>query len=471
MIDYTIFIIDDEKSIREGIGCDLEEEYSVFEFSTAEAALKKMDATYPDLILLDIGLPGMSGINALKEFKIIDPEILVIMITAFEDVDAVITCMKGGAHDYIIKPIHMEVLEITIANGLEGIRLRKELRTLQEKQIEENLPCFIGESNVIYKIMDYLKMVAKSPDTPILILGDTGTGKELIASNIHYRSPNFKGPFITVNCAAIPKDLIESELFGYEKGAFSGANISGKRGLIEEAANGTLFLDEIGDLSLEAQAKLLRFLDDGEFYKVGSTVKQKITTRIVSATNKDLNQMISKEIFRKDLYYRLGVIRLEVPSLNERHDDVLLLADYFLTQFNQKFGKKLYKIEEEARELLKLYTWSGNVRELRNMMERAVLTAQGEVLTSQDLGLDDIRRGETMAPTGTPQFSRIPPTGIDLDQLRDSMDEFYFTQAMEMAKRNETRAAKLLNLKHHTFRYQFKKLMERKEIKDESQSS
>jgi DNA-binding NtrC family response regulator len=461
MIEYTIFIVDDEKSIREGIGCDLEEEYSVFEYSTAEDALKDIKTNRPDLILLDIGLPGMSGIEALKEFRKIDPEILVIMITAFEDVDAVVASMKGGAYDYVVKPIHMDVLEITIGNCLERIRLKKELQNLQEKQIAENVPFFIGESNIIYEILDYIGMVAKSEDTPILILGDTGTGKELIASNIHYRSPNYKGPFITLNCAAIPKDLLESELFGYEKGAFSGASLSGKRGFIEEAEGGTLFLDEVGDLSLDAQAKLLRFLDDGEYYKVGSTTKQKVRTRIVSATNKDLNYMISKETFRKDLYFRLGVIKIEVPSLNDRQEDVLLLAEYFLNLFNIKFQKKIYKIEEEALELLKLYTWSGNVRELKNMMERAVLIARGDTLTSLELGLNEIKMGVPMPQMDVSPFPPIPPTGIDLDQLREVMDSFYFKQAMEMANGNETRAAKLLNLKHHTFRYQFKKLMER----------
>ena len=457
---YTIFIVDDEKSIREGIGCDLEEDYNVLEFATAEDALNGINKNIPDLILLDIGLPGMSGVEALKEFRSIDPEILVIMITAFEDVATVVASMKGGAYDYIIKPIHMDVLEVTIANCLERIRLKKELQALQEKQIAENLPFFIGESDIVCEILDYIEIVAKSPDTPILILGDTGTGKELIASNIHYRSPNYKGPFITLNCAAIPKDLLESELFGYEKGAFSGASGSGKRGLVEEAAGGTLFLDEVGDLNLDAQAKLLRFLEEGEYYKVGSTVKQKVITRIVSATNKDLNHMISKETFRKDLYFRLAVIKIEIPSLNQRQEDVLLLADYFLNFYNKKFKKKIYRIEEKAKELLKVYTWSGNVRELKNMMERAVLIATGETLTSLDLGLNEIGPGLHFAQIDTPPFPPIPPTGIDLDKLRDAMDRFYFKQAMDMANGNETRAAKLLNLKHHTFRYQFKKLME-----------
>lgn len=459
MIDYTIFIVDDEKFIREGIICDLEDEYTFHEFSTAEVALNAFDAEKPDLILLDIGLPGTSGIVALEKFKEMDPGVLVIMITAYEDVEVVITCMKSGAYDYIIKPIHMERLEVTIANALETIRLRKELRTVQQKLLEENVPCFIGESKAIYEIMEYIEMVAKSPDTPILILGETGTGKELLASTIHYRSPNCNGPFITLNCAAIPENLLESELFGYEKGAFSGASEAGKTGLIEEADGGTLFLDEVGDLNLEAQAKLLRFLDTGELYKVGSTQKQTITTRIVSATNKDLDAMIVDGTFRKDLYYRLGVIKIEVPSLNDRHEDVMQLADFFLEQFRIKFNKKIYKIEDSAKDQLKLYTWSGNVRELKNMMERAVLTAKGEKLTAGDLGIEGIRIGMPMQ--GSQEYPPIPPTGVDLEQLRANLDGFYFTQAMELAKGNETKAAKLLNLKHHTFRYQLRKIMER----------
>jgi len=215
----------------------------------------------------------MDGIKALGTIKGLYPDMMVIMITAYEDISTGITAMKLGAYDYVVKPLHMDGLEVTIHNALETIRLRKEIQNLQENYLKENLPCFIGESKAIQDVMEFIGMVAKSPDTPILILGETGTGKELLASAIHYRSPNFKGPLMTVNCAAIPKDLIESELFGYEKGAFSGANTSGKKGLVEEAASGTLFLDEVGDLSLEAQAKLLRFLEEGEFYRVGGTKK------------------------------------------------------------------------------------------------------------------------------------------------------------------------------------------------------
>ena len=460
MIEYTVFIVDDEETIREGITTDIEDDYRTYAFATAESALEQAVEIYPDLILLDIGLPGMNGIEALKRFKEISAEILVVMITAYEDINSVVECMKHGAYYYIVKPIYMEGLEVTIANALETLRLRKEVKELQRQRIKENLPCFIGESKVIHDLMDYIEMVSKSRDTPILIEGDTGTGKELIASTIHYRSPNFSGPFVPVNCAAIPRELFESELFGYEKGAFSGASPAGKKGLIEMAAEGTLFLDEIGELSLEAQAKLLRFMEEGEFYKVGGTTRQKVATRIVSATNRDLEKMIAEGTFRKDLFFRISVVRIDVPSLNERVEDIALFAKYFLHFFNEKFGCKIQGIEEEASELLKRYSWSGNVRELKNMMERAVLTSHRPKLTASDLGLDQIRPGGVMEESMTTRFAALPPSGIDLNDLRDSMDRYYFVQAMEMAGGNESKAAKLLGLKQHTFRYQYKKLMD-----------
>ena len=458
MINYTIYVVDDEITIREGIASEFEDDYTVFTFETAEAALDHFNSRKPDLILLDIELPGMKGSQAIHEFKSLKNDVLVIMITAYEDISLVIECMKNGAYDYIVKPIHMETLEIGVNNALETIRLRKEIAALQEQQIRDNLPCFIGESRAIHDIMAYIDMVAQSPDTPILIIGDTGTGKELIAATIHHKSPNFNGPLVTVNCAAIPRELLESELFGYEKGAFSGASATGKKGLIESAHNGTLFLDEIGDLDLEAQAKLLRFMESGEFYKVGSAVKKVVKTRIISATNKNLEEMIHKNEFRKDLYFRLGVVKINVPSLNEREEDTLLLARYFLDMYNEKFNKKLAGISEAALELLKLYTWSGNVRELKNMMERAVLTARGKELTPADLGLEKIDRGRVMQELEQDRFPPLPPTGIDLVKVRTALDKFYFDQAMKMAKGNETRAAKLLNLKHHTFRYQLRKM-------------
>jgi DNA-binding NtrC family response regulator len=381
------------------------------------------------------------------------------MITAFDDINTVIACMKLGAYDYVVKPIHMDAFEVTIRNALETIKLRKEVRALQEKYLQENLPCFIGESNAIQDVMQFVAMVAKSRDTPILILGETGTGKELIASAIHYRSPNFKGPFITVNCASFPRDLIESELFGYEGGAFSGARASGKKGLIEEAANGTLFLDEVGDLSLEAQAKLLRFLEEGEFYRIGGTKKLKIQTRVVSATNKDINRLISQDLFRKDLYFRLGVISVEVPSLNHRREDILPIARYFLAEFSRKMGRTFRGISKSAEDVLRDYNWQGNVRELKNLIERGVLVAKGPELTLQDLGIDRGEKGEKeRVEKGEFNFPPLPPAGIDLPSAEESLERYYIEEALKMAAGNETKAAQLLNINHHTFRYRKRKL-------------
>jgi two-component system response regulator AtoC len=453
---YSIFVVDDEKIIREGLSIALETDYQVTPFSNAETAIHALANDPPDLILLDIHLPGMNGIQALEKIKSIRPDTLVMMITAFEDVQTVISAMKLGAYDYIIKPIQMDGLEVTLANAFETIRLRKEVRGLQEKFISENLPCFIGESDQIQNMMEFLEMVARSPDTPILILGETGTGKELIAGAIHYRSPNFRGKLVTVNCAAIPKDLIESEIFGYEKGAFSGAQPSGKKGLIEEAAGGTLFLDEVGDLSLEAQAKLLRFIENGEFFRIGSTEKQIVHTRVVSATNKNIAQMIQAGLFRKDLYFRLGVIQLNVPSLNDRRNDIRLLADYFLDHYSRKFNKSFSGLTAEALEVLMHHNWTGNVRELKNIIERAALVGKGPELMVQDLGMketptsDEMQRGGFDAP-------ELTPNGIDFPELQKAFEHHYYDAAMKLSGGNESKAAKLLNMNLHTFRYRRKK--------------
>lgn len=458
MIKYRIFVVDDDQFIRNGIAEALESEYIVETFSNAEDSLEAVEPGLPDLVLLDIGLPGMNGIEALAEMKKINPEILVIMITAYEDIDTVISAMKTGAHDYVVKPIYMDALEATIKNALETIRLRKEVQILQERYLKENVPCFIGESDAIQDVMDFIKKVAKSPDTPILVIGETGTGKELIASAIHFRSPNYNGPFITVNCAAIPRDLIESELFGYEKGAFSGAKASGKVGLIEEAAAGTLFLDEVGDLSLEAQAKLLRFLEAGEFYRVGGTKKYFVQTRVVSATNKDIDEMKKEGLFRNDLFFRLGVIRVQVPSLNERRADIIPLAKHFLSTLSQKFDKKFTRFAAEVETVLKEYNWVGNVRELKNLIERGVLTGIAPELKVEDLGIATKDTENIQQRDVRMEFPSIPSTGIDFPSLQEGMEKFYIENALRIADGNESEAARLLNINHHTFRYHRKKL-------------
>ncbi|MFY9398096.1 MAG: sigma-54 dependent transcriptional regulator [Desulfomonilia bacterium] len=454
MITSTIFVIDDEQDIREGISLSLSSLYRVETFECAEDALVSMAENQPDLVLLDVGLPGMDGLRALEEIRRLNPEILVVMITAYEDSRTVIQAMKLGAYDYVIKPIMMDSLEVIIARALDSVRLRKEVRLLQEHLLKERLPCFIARSKAIQDVMEFIFRVARSPDTPVLILGETGTGKELIASAIHYRSPNFMGPLVAVNCAAIPRELIESELFGYERGAFSGANPAGKPGLIEEAGGGTLFLDEVGDLSLPAQAKLMRFLEDGCFYRLGSTKMQQVKTRIVSATNKDLTAMMEEGLFRRDLYFRLGVITVQIPSLNERKEDILPLARYFLVEFGRKFGRDLTGITPGAERALLAHRWTGNVRELKNLLERAVLVGEGPELTAADLGIPE-------APCPLCPDLRLPPLpegGMDFPALARAFERHYIQQALERTGGNESEAARLLNMNHHTLRYRRRRI-------------
>ena len=457
MTNFSLFIVDDEEIARAGVTLALKKTYNVCGFGTAEDAMAALQDKQPDLILLDIGLPGMSGIEALQIIKTEYPDILVIMITAYEDVQTVVSAMKLGAYDYIVKPLDMNGLIITVRNALETIALKKEIQLLQQKYIKLNLPVIVGESKPIQEIMEIVSMVAQSADTPVLITGETGSGKELIAQTIHYKSPNFKGPLITVNCAAIPKELIESELFGYEKGAFSGAHAA-KAGLVEEAAGGTLFLDEVGDLSAEAQAKLLRFLESGEYFRVGGTRRLQVQTRVISATNRDLMAMAQEGTFRMDLYYRLAVLKIEVPSLNHRRSDILPIAKFFLEKFAKKFGKAYTGLSSEAVNALENFNWTGNVRELRNMIERAVLLGSGAMLNLHQLGLEANGPAQQECPSA-PEQTALPPLsrrGIDLPAVIQSIEKEYFEQALEIAGGNTSKAAKLLNFSRDKFRYRMK---------------
>ena len=459
MIRYSIYMVDDDPAIRESLTMALEGSYEVRAFSSGEDAMEELSRNPPDLMLLDIGLPGKDGMDVLRDARDLCPDTLVVMITAHEDVSMAVSAMRLGAYDYIVKPLHLEGIELTVRKALETIRLRKEVKILQEKHLIENVPFFIGESDVIRDVTEFINMVAKSATTPVLILGESGTGKELIAKAIHFRSTNFSGPLVTVNCAALPKELIESELFGYEKGAFSGARASGKRGWVQEAEGGTLFLDEVGDLSLEAQAKLLRFLEDGEFYRLGGTEKLHVQTRVISATNKNIGDLIRRDLFRDDLYYRLAVVKMRIPSLNERRDDILLLAKHFLVEFSRDFGKQFSGISPAAAAALKVYDWRGNVRELKNLIERGVLVGKGKELTLQDLGIGGSDEEPKLKQEGyEPGFPPILPEGIDFPSVQESFEKFYMQKALKLAGGNETKAAKLLNMNHHTFRYRRKKL-------------
>jgi DNA-binding NtrC family response regulator len=454
---FALFVVDDEESVRRSVSLSLKKEYRISSFSSAGEALKALGEVVPDLMLLDVGLPGMSGLEALKVIKEQHPDILVIMCTAYEDVETIVSAMRLGAYDYMVKPLQSDPLKTRIANALQTVRMRKEIQALQEEYLRENIPCFIGESDVVQDMMHLVQRVAQSPDTPILILGESGTGKELIASTIHYKSPNFKGPFVALNCAAIPRDLTESELFGYEKGAFSGAAHGGKEGLVERAAGGTLFLDEVGDLSTEAQAKLLRFLESGEYIRLGGTRKRHVKTRLVSATNRNLDELIEQGRFRGDLFYRLSVVRIEVPAVNRRREDIIPIARYFLVNLARKHGKQFEGIAKEAERLLTDHPWKGNVRELRNLVEHSVLVENGPLLTASGLRLQGVIpvSNENAAPPAEPgPFPPLPDVGIDLEAL----ETHYISESLRKTRGNDRQAARLLGLNYYAFRYRKKQL-------------
>ncbi|HDM78558.1 MAG TPA: sigma-54-dependent Fis family transcriptional regulator [Deltaproteobacteria bacterium] len=456
MDKFTIHVVDDEESIRKGLKASFKQKYHVKTFSSAESALSEMVNRTPQLVLLDIGLPGMGGIEALEKIKTISPETLVIMITGYEDLNTVVTAIRAGAYDYIVKPLQIDALRVTIENALKTVSMRKEINNLQELYLQEKVPCFVSESATVQEIMAYIDKIARSPDAPVLIVGESGTGKEIIAKTIHYKSPYYEGPFVPINCSAIPRDLLESELFGYEKGAFSGARSTGKRGLVEEADGGTLFLDEIADLSFEAQAKLLRFLEEGEFYKVGGTRPRKVSTRVVSATNYNLMEQVEKGRFREDLYFRLAVIKIEVPSLEERKEDIVPIANFFLNQFNTKYRKSFKGLSPAAEAALKNHRWKGNVRELKSAIERAVLTAGGVLLEPHDLGIESgCRFASNSRSVKTGMFPRLPESGIDLPAL----EKHLIMEALERTSGNRVKAAELLGLSYYTFRYRLRKIM------------
>jgi DNA-binding NtrC family response regulator len=454
MRDILLYIVDDEVVAREGIALALEKDYRVKAFEDAESALNRLNKDQPDLVLLDIGLPGISGIEALSRIKTQRPETLVIMITAYEDIESVVSAMKQGAHDYLLKPLQMGALITTIRNALETVSLRKEIKTLHEEYLSDSMPILIGESSVIQNIVEVVDKVAMGTDTPVMIRGDTGTGKELVAKAIHYRNPNVKGPLISVNCAAIPRELIESELFGYEKGAFSGADPGGKEGLVEKAVGGTLFLDEVGDISQEAQAKLLRFLESGEYYRVGGTRKREASLRVVSATNRDLDRLMAEGGFRRDLYYRLAVVDIEIPSLNQRREDILPIARHLLAELSEKYGKSFTHLSAETESAFLKRQYAGNVRELKNLIEREIILSNGPELNITGLSLPEkdrqAEKGGHPNPKGLPQLTG---NGIDLHAVIRQLEKEYMDEAIALTGGNETKAALLLGYSRDTFRY------------------
>ncbi|MCO1601783.1 sigma-54-dependent transcriptional regulator [Desulfosporosinus nitroreducens] len=383
--ERTILVIDDEKDMLEICSRIIKRMgYRSVTFNDSVEALNKMLDITPDLIITDLQMPGVDGFRILEWIKENLPETLVVVITGFSSIDSAIIAMKNGAFDYLPKPFKLDQLQFTITKAFQQIELKAENQLLRN-QLQEviNSENLIGANGGLQTIFKQIGKIAKTNVTT-LILGESGTGKELIAHTIHKNSHRSIGPFIPIDCASLPENLLESELFGYERGAFTGANRT-KEGLFELASGGTLFLDEIGELSLALQAKLLRALEEKEFRRVGGHQLIKVDVRIVAATNRDLEQMVASKEFREDLYYRLNVISLQLPPLRERKEDIPLFVLHFCAKFARKTGKVIKGCEPRVMELLTQYSWPGNVRELRNIMERAVTLAENEVVGTQDL--------------------------------------------------------------------------------------
>jgi len=380
-----LLIIEDEDTLRESLKRVFGREgYEVEVARSAEAALTTIEGQSFDLIITDIILPGMDGIELLKRCREQNPEQLIIVMTAFASLETAVEALRGGAYDYIIKPIIHEEIKRIARNALRERSLKAE-NTILKKQIEERYDFghIVGQSRAVTSLIAEVKKIADSKSN-ILLLGETGTGKELFARAIHYSSSRKDKAFIPINCSAIPDNLLESELFGYIKGAFTGA-VANKRGLFEEADGGTIFLDEIGDLSQHLQAKLLRVIDDHEIRPLGGVQSKKVDIRLITATNRDIAKAVAEGAFREDLFYRINVIRLELPSLRDRREDIPVLARHFLEKFAGEIGKETRQIDDAAEKILVSYYWPGNVRELQNIIERAVLIAEGHTLQPDHL--------------------------------------------------------------------------------------
>lgn len=378
----TVLVVDDEKEIREAlIGVLKDEGHEVMTAGSAEDALKKLELRQPDAVLLDIWLPGMDGVEALKEIKSRHPGLPVIMISGHANIDTAVRTTKLGAYDFIEKPLSLEKVTLTVEHAIEQKRLTEENSNLRQRAGARYE--IIGQSQSIQSLKADIRKAAPS-NSWALITGDNGTGKELVARNIHLLSTRSGKPFIEVNCAAIPEELIESELFGHEKGAFTNA-VAQKKGKFDLADKGTIFLDEIGDMSLRTQAKILRVLQEKSFERVGGTELITVDARVIAATNKNLSEEVARGRFREDLYYRLNVIPFHVPPLRERREDIPLLMEHFLREFARETAREVLAVSPEAREVLFAYDWPGNVRELKNLVERLVIMTHSHAITGNDI--------------------------------------------------------------------------------------
>jgi len=430
MVESLILVVDDEEGIRDTISGILEDEgYKVLSTSTGTEALNMVKEYNPDLVILDILLPDLNGIEVLTEIKNIRPNISVIMISGHGTSDDIVKSIKFGAEDYLEKPLTLNRIVVTVQNALEKRALEIE-NILLKQSIWKKRP-FIGESQKIKQLKEQIEIIAKS-NSRVLIFGESGSGKELVAHLLHEKSLRADKPFVELNCAAIPQELIESELFGHEKGSFTGA-FERKKGKFELAHEGTLFLDEIGDMSLTTQSKVLRVIETQEFQRVGGSKNIKVDVRIIAATNKDLLEEVRKGNFREDLYFRLNVIPIEVPPLREHKEDIPLLVNYFLEHFATEYGQKSKKITPEALKKLESYNWPGNVRELKNMIERLVIMTKSDLITNKDFNISETLHQDYFSYN-------------TLKEARDSFERDFIIKKLEENNWNVSKTAEILDV-------------------------
>jgi len=445
----SLLIVDDEKGQREILTMILRKEgYDTVDVPGVPEAVELLARQEFDLILTDLKMQGQSGLDLLEQVISEDPQQCVIMMTAHGSVDSAVGAMKLGAFDYLEKPLERENLLLTLKRAFERITLVRENRVLQKRVAQiERISSIIGEHPKMKEVYRIVTKIAATTST-VLVYGESGTGKELVARAIHDRSSRKDQPFMAINCAAIPETLIESELFGHEKGSFTGANVR-EIGILEAANGGTVFLDEIGEMNVAMQAKLLRAIQEKEIRRVGGKVNLTLDVRIISATNRDLELEIKRGVFREDLYYRLNVIRITLPPLRERGSDIAALADFFITKYREASGIAVEGISKPALKLLMNYTWPGNVRQLESVIERAVLMAEGTIIQPEDLSAEIAAAG---AQSGIVPFE-LPPEGINFEEMERAL----ITKAMERADWVIGKAAPILGLSYKTLQYRIDK--------------
>ncbi len=451
MLTPRILIVEDESLIRWSLRQKFEERSCrVSEAENGAQAIEAIESNMFDLIVLDYKLPDTTGLDILRHLKETDGDTVVIMMTAYSNVEDAVEAIKLGAYDYIAKPFQMDELLFTVGKALETTQLRREVRELRHHlQHRYGFDRIIGKHATMQSLFDIISDVAGSGASTVFLTGETGTGKDLVARIIHYNSDRAPNPFMNITCTALSEALLESELFGHEKGAFTDAKHA-KKGLLELADGGTVFLDEVGDMPPALQAKLLRFLEERVFRRVGGTEEISVNVRVISATNRDLEKAVKDGKFRRDLMFRLNVIPIQIPPLRDRGDDIRLLLDHFVTGFIREFRRNITQVDEKVYKKVCTYHWPGNVRELRNACERAVLLGKGDTLSPEDMVLG--RNNESDQSNLLNDF-QLPPDGIDLFVL----EEHLLRKALERTGQNQSKAAKLLSLSRDAFRYRLEK--------------